>query len=391
MKKFYICCRRGCPRRSLDTQRIYDYFIANDWVQTHKPGNANLIIIYTCGGFETSENRSLNTIQKMVKNKKEDAKIIVTGCLLKINKPSIQCNDSVFVEHKNLHELDLIINAQKPYDTIPDPNFVFAPHDLVSEPIAAKIKDNLLSINKNFFDRSINYLKSLKHRKSQFDEKIYNIKIAHGCISNCSYCVIRKATGPLHSKSKENIINEFRRGLSSGHKKFVLIAEDVGCYGIDINTTIVSLLSEMLNEKGEFSIIVNDFNARWLIKYYDVLLPLFKTHYKKIHDIRIPIQSGSNRILELMRRGYRIEDVKQCLVNLHREIPNLKIGTHVIVGFPSEEDEDFAQTQQLVRDINFSTVSVYRYENRPMTAASKLPNQLPEAIINKRAWIINAM
>ncbi len=121
----------NCPRRKLDAQTLYDYFISNNLIYKNVE-EADIIVVYSCGGFNSSEKMSLDTINEMVKNKKKDALVIVTGCLTKINPASISGNVSI-IPHDNLSKLDTIIDARVKFSSFPDSNLIGCFPDLLND------------------------------------------------------------------------------------------------------------------------------------------------------------------------------------------------------------------------------------------------------------------
>jgi tRNA A37 methylthiotransferase MiaB len=393
---FYVCCRRGCPRRSLDSGRIYNYLKLNGGEATEKVSRADLIVVYTCGGFQRTEEASLKTIRMMCAQKKRRAKLVVTGCLLKINPEAISGigNPYLYIlEHQELHKLDSIVHAEIPYRSVPDANIVPDVKNLVGRgSLLVALKKFLVEFQFNsvFIKRCLRFAKSKKNGIEDFSDDIYYLKIAHGCLGKCSYCAIKVATGTLKSKPIEKILREFEKGIAKGYKRFLLTAEDVGCYGLDIGSNIVRLLQKIYDVEKDFSLIINDFNVNWLIKFYDDLLPLFIKNKDKIEDIRLPIQSGSDKILKLMKRHYKIHDVKRVISNLKSNLPDLKIHTHILVGFPGETTFDFEQTRQLLQELDFAKVAIYSYEERSCTPAYHLPKKVPIDIRAQRASDLKA-
>ena len=167
----------------------------------------------------------------------------------------------------------------------------------------------------------------------------------------------------------------------------MLIAGDIGCYGLDIKTNLPSLLNKLFAIDGDYKFFLVDLNANWFVRYYSELYSVLEVNYNKVAGNLIPIQSGSNRILELMNRNYEIGQVKKCILNLRENIPEIVLETHIMVGFPGETDEDFKESLDLVKEISFSYVDVFRYQNRPGTIASNLPNKVSQNVI-KRRWEI---
>jgi tRNA A37 methylthiotransferase MiaB len=190
------------------------------------------------------------------------------------------------------------------------------------------------------------------------------------------------------SYSQNEIIENFRNGLNAGYKNFALIAGDIGCYGLDIGTSLPKLLEELSKVKGDYKIALVDLNVRWLIKYHSEFLAILKSNSTKISTIILPIQSGSDKILKLMNRHYEIDDVKRCILDLKKNLPGISIETHLMVGFPLETNDDFSMSIRLVKEIQFSKVDIYKYEERPGTLALSLPEKVPRTQTNKRAKIL---
>ena len=131
-------------------------------------------------------------------------------------------------------------------------------------------------------------------------------------------------------------------------------------------------------------IIIKEFNAQWIVKYFQDLLRIFKENYEKIDYIVVPVQSASNRMLRLMKRPYTIEDVKKYLNIIKSEVPGLQISTHIMVGFPGETEEDFKESVDFIREYEFPFVDIYAYDDRPNTAASRMAGKVPQKIIAQR-------
>jgi len=378
-KKFLLYVNNFCPRRSLDTSRFYEYFLANGWQPTSHIKEADLIFIYSCGVFNSSEKRTLNTINKVLKKKSPHSKIVVSGCLVKIHRKVLHGN-YIILGTEEINALDEIIDAKIKIETIPDTNHIYPIKDLIS-PRQFLIKKFKMDFNlDSFFFKKV---KSLFFGRTKY-KKTWSIKIAEGCLGNCSYCALKFAAGRIKSKNPDTIIEEFNQGLKRDQKTFVLINTDVGSYGRDIGTNIVELLKRMFAIKGDYKIRLIDFNPRWLVRYFDKLLPLLKKHSHKVAYMSMPIQSGSDRILRLMKRPYKISDIKATFSGLKAQIPGLVINTHFIVGFPGETNQDFEQTQKLAQMFDFGRISVHPYHDRPNTKSSKIPDKVPEKVIFKR-------
>ena len=388
-KSFYIYAKAACPRRSLESTALFKYLVANGLLAVNHPKKADLIFVYTCGGFGQDEAFSLLTIQKALKA--SSGRVIVTGCLTKIDPDVLKTYSNILVIPPNeLGQLDSLINAKIPYSTVPRVSTVSGINDLYHGSLYSRLRRNIglndklvkiiiSSVMMKFFHKTDNII---------VDPSFYRLEIAKGCLNNCSYCAIKCAMPKFHSHPQNEVIQNFKNGLGAGYKNFVLIAGDTGCYGFDIGTSLPKLLEELFKVEGEYKIAIVDLNVRWLAKYYSDLLAILKSNSKKIFKIALPIQSGSNKILKLMHRNYEIDEVKRYLLDLKKSIPGISIETHIMIGFPGETADDFSNSIQLVKEIQFGRVDIYKYEERPGTLALSLPEKVPRDQINKRAKIL---
>jgi MiaB/RimO family radical SAM methylthiotransferase len=373
--KFIPFVNNFCPRRSLDTSRFYNYFLENNWQPTNKIQNADLIFIYSCGCFVSSEKRTLNTIKTALEKKKNNAQVVVTGCLLKIHGEVLNGSYKV-IPIEEINALDHMINAQKKLENIPDANQIYPMKNLIS-PREFLIKKFKMDVE--FSSLFYKKVKSLFFGRTKY-KNTWNIKVANGCLGNCSYCAIRFAAGRVKSKPLDAVAEEFKQGVERGEETFVLINNDVGSYGRDIGTDFAQLMERLFDIDGQYKIRIIDFNPRWLIRYYDSLFPLFLKNRDRIAYLSMPVQSASNRMLNLMKRPYKIEDIKKCFYELKKHIPELVINTHFIIGFPGETEEDFEQTCEFVQSFDFGRVSIHPYQDRPLTESSKMPEKISDEV-----------
>lgn len=377
-----------CPRSKEDAQTIFNYFLTNGLKPVKKIHKADILCIYTCGGFNDTEESSIQTTQDILRKKSKNATVIVTGCLTKINPQAMNnFKDSIVIDFDTIEQLDAIIHSKIPFKQIPNAGTIGRVSPLYTDQI---IKTIFYSRTDPNFIRNIpeylNKIKKLYFKKiRELDTtKIYHIRISRGCLGNCAYCSIKLAHGRLKSKPVEQIHKDFEIGVKKGYKIFKLIGQDIGCYGIDIKTNIVEVLKIFFNLPGKNKIILTDFHPQWFIKYYEQLEPLLIANHKKILSFRIPIESGSDTVLVRMRRQYKIEEVKRYVSRLKEKIPSLQICTHIIVGFPGETDEDFQQTLNLLKEIQFSSVGIYSYSDRSMTESFKMKEKLSSEVIEGR-------
>ena len=368
MKTYYLASA-GCPRRAVDSQKIADYLETNNLEYTQDVKEADLIIVSTCAALKSREDLSKTAVTWYQEQKRQDAKIVVAGCLGKIN-PDVKKEfaEVAFISPREIDALDDLIAAKIRFKDIPDPNRIGS-FPLFPDKPERQAKDERL--NKRL---------DLAYEKKD----LFTLRIATGCLGNCSYCAVKFAVGQLESKPLDTIVKEFKSGLDQGFQHFVLIAGDVGCYGVDLGVSVVELLQALFAVEGSYKIIIKEFNAQWVVKYFEELLKIFRQNYEKIDYIVVPVQSASNRMLRLMRRPYTIENVKKYLNIIKEKVPGLQISTHIMVGFPGETEEDFKESVDFIKEYQFPFVDIYAYDDRPSTAASQMAGKVPQEIIERR-------
>lgn len=390
-RTFFVYVNKWCPRRSIEASKLCRYFAVNNLTAVTNPKKADLIAIFTCGSFEINEELSILTIEKSLREK--SAKIVITGCLPKIDPERLKIYDTaLLIPPRNLNTLDSMIGAKVPYDSLrSDATFVGGFHDLYHGHLVDRVRRNIGfsagSSNSRISDMYFRCFNQRFFRKSEdimFSPKTCIVEIAESCLGTCSYCAIKLASEKFHSFPEEQIFESFRSGLKNGYKDFALLAGDIGCYGVDMGTNLPNLLKKLFALENDFRILLWDLNVRWFIRYYDEFRSVLKANSRKVSRIVLPIESGSNRILGLMNRGYEIEKVKNCILDFQKTIPDLRLETHIIVGFPGETEEDFQESLELVKEIRFSKVVVFKYEDRPNTRASVFPDKVPKEIIDRR-------
>lgn len=416
-KRFYVSLAFGCPRRQLDAQRIYSFFIANGFVFSPNIKKADWLVLVTCAYIQKSEDVSTYWVEYLSMHKSKNARLVVAGCLPKINPDRLEkIGNFERLSPQELDKLDDLVGAKIKFSAISDayecPDFPLYPVPIPTLGTAGKKFFSEFEFSFKFLKRCVAWLQkkfgifeSVKTQDHvdfkytcearshypdfEYDPKeIFTIRVAFGCAGRCSYCAIKFATGTIKSHPVAEIVRDFKSGLKRGYKKFILIGGDTGAYGVDIHTTIVELLDEIFKIEGDYKLVLKEFNAQWFVKYYDELERIFLVNHHRIDFVILPIQSGSDRILSQMYRPYKIDDVKDRLRRIKAKIPQMVWTTHIMVGFPGETEEDFEKSRQLLEEFKFSYVDIYSYEDRPHTAASEIGNKIPPDTIAKRIRIL---
>lgn len=312
----------GCTLNKKDTENVVkEHNFTEEFSEIKK---ADYIFINTCGVKEQTQTKILNFLKKLNENKIPQEKIIIFGCLVNIDKEAL------------VSEM---------------PN---AKYFKVSE------KEKIESIINN-----------IENNKSSNKKNTQTIILSNGCLGNCYYCAVKFARGKLESKPIEKIIKEIEYSVNEEKSKEILLtSQDNGCYGFDINENLNTLLKKIIEIKGDFKIRVGMANPQHLKIIINELIEIYKNEkiYKFLH---IPIQSGSNKILKEMNRYYTIEDVYDIIEKFKKEIPDISIGTDIIVGYPTETENDFQETIDFIKKIKPNFINLSRFGMRKNIEAKK--------------------
>jgi len=244
-----------------------------------------------------------------------------------------------------------------------------------------------LPTNRDVYDKWISRVHRVQNllHFNKAEPWIPAIIVARGCEGSCTYCAIKKASGQLVSIPLTSVIRQAKM-LFENEKQSIasLVAGDLGAYGQDIGSNICELLEGIFEIDAAFKLVLSDFNPEWLIKYSDRLRGILAKYQHKVDHLKLPVQSGSDRILHRMSRGYKRAELLEHIGALNREAPGLPISTHIMVGFPGESEEDFNQTVSLLDAVRFEYATVFKYSDRPGTPASAFPDKTPESIKRQR-------
>jgi ribosomal protein S12 methylthiotransferase len=375
MRKNAFVITNGCPENRIDCARIEHFLVQNGWVVTNDIRESNLIIFNACGLTEVNEDISINNINKLKRKKKEDSKLIVCGCLPMLNKERIKGvhNGDIF----GGDDIKILANILRIREV---PNKIHAnyliPSTVCLQPMLKRISNfmKLLDIYSIQYHLIKNKYRQHWDSVNLVSPNTFYIKVSSGCTNSCAYCAVKLSRGKIKSKPIKQIKIEFLKGLELGYKQFALIGTDTGSYGQDVNANLLDLLKELISIEGKFWIKLRNVHPRALIEMLPGLLAVFKSG--KVAHMTTAVQHGNDRILTLMKRGYKIEDLKFAINAIRNSCPKLKIRTQLMVGFPGETDSEFIDTLRLVDEVQFDFIEVYKYSPRSKTLAAKMPNQL---------------
>lgn len=379
MKKTFFIITAGCLRRKLDSQRHENLFEKNGWKSESRPENADLIVLSSCNFSNDQEETSIMMLKDILKKIKKGSKLIVTGCTAGFRetlfKKGINSEDIDIITSEE--EFDLIIEKRKCLEQIPDCNefkvrrlsFAFSMKSLFN-PVSVWRKYRKLWCIKSFINHNF------------FPKKYFYLRLGNGCLGNCSYCIIKRSIGSLKSKPVDVIIDEFKMGIKSGYSEFILLGDDTGAYGRDIGATLTELIDKITSYEGRYKLHIIELNINWFVKMREEFSMLINRG--KIKGIHFCLQSGSENILKLMNRYSDINKIRESLINLNRDFPDLRKSVDLIQGFPGETEKDFEETTDLIKKSGFKDVWLFPYSERSQTPACSLPGKVKNEVIHDR-------
>jgi MiaB-like tRNA modifying enzyme len=298
--------------------------------------DADAVIVNTCGVTEKTERKILKRLRQL-----QGDRLVIAGCLsaaLPSSLEGIRCRRKLGLLSRETAE-EVAGSFGSPSPSIPD----------------RRSPENLCGI----------------------------VNISEGCLGSCSYCVVRRARGRLVSRDPDDVVKYVRCLLRSGVVEVQLAAQDTAAYGRDIGTSLPELLKEIVAIPGKFKVRTGMMNPKTARPILGELIEALRAP-KVYRFVHMPVQSGSDRVLERMGRGYRAEDFLDILRTLRAGIPEMSFATDVIAGFPGEEEEDFAKTMRLVELAGPEKVNITRYSRRPGTQAAELYD-MPDRIKKERS------
>jgi len=366
VKTVYLDCI-GCEQRWLDVERIRAYLKVNGFALVDAPVNADVLVLVTCAVDDRSETLSMERLRDLASGKDRNCRLIVGGCLPSISPGALASIEvGGLFSPRTLDNFDeLLGNVSVPMNQISDPHTT--PNDKLSPQVPEP------SNVRQEYDRA---------------KRGFKIRINHGCLLSCSYCVIRKATGRLHSIPQDDVIAAFETAVQRKEATIMLMGGDTGAYGLDIGSDFATLLLRLLAYEGTHRIFIHDFNVNWLIRSMPSFASVLQGKSERLRAACIPIQSGSDEVLKRMRRPYKTRDVLRALRWIQQNAPHIALGTHIIIGFPGESDLDFQQTVELLRQVDFDFVTCFPYSEHSAAPSVNLDHKVASnAILDRMAQL----
>ncbi|MGM0650221.1 MAG: radical SAM protein [Bacteroidota bacterium] len=387
--KVYISTAFDCPLRILDAVKLKNYFSLNNYNVVDSPENADYHLYITCAATMSMVQKELETIKEL---KKSPGEVIVMGCMPGANQKEL---NAVFsgktVSTRHIETIDTYFpDFRIKFNEVPEVhtydfgNYVFLDMHPNASLLQLLFKYGLSPTLLRRIHRHKDYKQFLKMNKHAITSEPCFLKICTGCSNNCTYCNIKEAVGKLKSKTHDAIIDEYEQLLKQGYRVFHFVAEDICSYGLDIESSLHKLLKKLsqVDEAYHVKWSLEGVYPGWLVKHKEEIVPFITS--KKMWEITISVEHGSDRILKLMNRHYNISDVVSVLQVLKKNNPGIRINGMFILGFPSETDDDFNKTLALLKKIRFDCVTVSAYSEFKKRAASKIYPKVPDDVLKTR-------
>ncbi|MEM0088929.1 MAG: tRNA (N(6)-L-threonylcarbamoyladenosine(37)-C(2))-methylthiotransferase [Archaeoglobaceae archaeon] len=335
----------GCTMNQSDSD-IMRAFLSEHF-ELSNVEDAEVVVINSCGVIEFTERKIIRRIQEL---KSAGKKVVLAGCLSRISKEALSLADSAIAPdnlEKIVEAVRLAFNGGarflewKNVDKTCFPKF--------------RLRENVIAI----------------------------VSISEGCMGHCNFCATKFARGKLRSFSLENIVKEVENAVKQGFKEIQITSQDTGCYGLDKGKLMLpELLEKICKIDGEFRVRVGMMNPQFAKAMLPDLLNAYESEkiYKFLH---LPVQSGDNKVLENMRREHRVEDFVEVVEEFRKRF-DIMLSTDIIVGYPTESEESFWKSYELIKSIRPDIVNITRFSRREGTLASKL-KQIPGWIVKERS------
>ncbi len=355
--KYYIVTY-GCQMNVHESEKIAGILEKMGYSVADTREEADIIVFNTCAIREGAEDRVFGNVGNLKKQKKKNKNLIIAVCGCMTQKSQ---------------------TAEKLLNTFPFVDIVIGTFNLSKFEyyIEAVKKGRQLEI---FEEGDID--ESLPYQRTSGENAWVNIM--QGCNNFCTYCIVPYVRGREKSRKSENILNEIKEVVDSGkYKKITLLGQNVNSYGKDLKDglSFAQLLKEICKIEGDFTLSFMTSHPKDLT---DEVIEVIANEPKIEKYIHLPAQSGNNRILKLMNRSYTREKYLSIIEKIREKIPNCRITSDFIVGFPTETEEEFEDTYSLVKEVKFDSIFAFMYSSREGTVASRMDGHIDESIKHKR-------
>lgn len=364
----------GCKVNQIETQSMSELFRRAGYEIKEFGKDADIYVINTCSVTAVGEKKSRQQIRRAHRMNPE-AVIAVTGCYAQLAPEDIAAIEGV----------GLVVGTKDRQNIV-----TMAEEAAASYARVRKATSKVGNIRETHEFEELIVDDDVKGDIAPHQRTRAFIKIQEGCENFCTYCIIPYTRGPLRSRHLDSIRSEAKRLAEEGYREIVLTGIHLGAYGRDFKdgTTLADAVETILQEKSFARVRLSSLES---VEVDERLLTMMKNETRFAPHLHLPLQAGSDEILRRMNRHYNTAEFIDLTERLRKEVPSLALTTDIIVGFPGETEELFAETLKNAELIGFSKIHVFPYSVRPGTPAATMPNQVPEPVKKERVHRLEAV
>ena len=364
----------GCKVNQIETQSMSELFRRAGYEIKEFGEDADIYVINTCSVTAVGEKKSRQQIRR-AHRMNPGAVIAVTGCYAQLAPEDIAAIEGV----------GLVVGTKDRQNIV-----TMAEEAAASYSRERKATSKVGNIRETHEFEELIVNDDIKGDIAPHQRTRAFIKIQEGCENFCTYCIIPYTRGPLRSRHLDSIRSEAKRLAEEGYREIVLTGIHLGAYGRDFKdgTTLADAVEMILQEKSFARVRLSSLES---VEVDERLLTMMKNEPRFAPHLHLPLQAGSDEILRRMNRHYNTAEFIDLTERLRKEVPSLALTTDIIVGFPGETEELFAETLKNAELIGFSKIHVFPYSVRPGTPAATMPNQVPEPVKKERVHRLEAV
>jgi len=351
----------GCKLNFSETSTIGNEFLQNGFTKVEFESKADVYVINTCTVTENAEKDCRQIVRRILRTN-PSAYIIVTGCYAQLRAEEIS----------NIEGVDAVLGSDEKFRI-----FELLKEFDKQEPSCIYVKP---TSELNSFNSA--------HSTDADDRTRAYLKIQDGCDYKCTFCTIPLARGESRSSNPDETVKQFKALLEKGYKEIILTGVNVGDYGKNLDANLYSLLRKLVVVDGEFRIRISSIESNLLT---DEIIDLAADNPKIANHFHIPLQSGSNRVLQLMQRRYNTKAYQKVIDKVTAKIHDVGIGIDVIIGSPGETEKDFLQTYNFSKDLPASYLHVFTYSERPNTQAILMDGKVNPSEKKRRSSMLRIL
>jgi tRNA-2-methylthio-N6-dimethylallyladenosine synthase len=348
----------GCQMNVHDSERLSGLLEDAGYVRAPEGETADVVVFNTCAVRENADNRLYGNLGHLrpIKMAREGMQIAVGGCLAQKDQGEIVRRapwvDVVFGTH-NIGSLPVLLERAR-----------------IAQEAQVEIKESLETFPSTLPSR----------RESAYAAWV---AISVGCNNTCTFCIVPSLRGKEKDRRPGDVLNEVRTLVDQGVLEITLLGQNVNTYGVEFGDRLA--FGKLLRACGGIDGLERvRFTSPHPAAFTDDVIDAMAETPNVMHQLHMPLQSGSDRVLKAMRRSYRSERYLGILDRVRTAMPDAAISTDIIVGFPGETEEDFQQTLDVVRQARFANAFTFQYSIRPGTPAATMADQVPKAVVQER-------